>query len=51
VRVGREVLVLGVTNSDLKLFRVLEATGFEEGGAGASDRVRRLRKIKEGLDG
>jgi flagellar biogenesis protein FliO len=51
VRVGREVLVLGVTNSDLKLFRVLDAAGFEEGGGGVADRVRRLRKINEGLDG
>jgi flagellar biogenesis protein FliO len=51
VRVGREVLILGVTNSDLKLFRVLDAAGFEEGGGGAHDRLRRLRRIKEGLDG
>lgn len=51
VRVGREVLILGVTNSDLKLFRVLDAAGFEEGAGTPADRVRRLRRIKEGLDG
>ncbi|MBP2675155.1 MAG: Flagellar biosynthesis protein, FliO [Deltaproteobacteria bacterium] len=52
VRVGREVLVLGVTNTDLKLLRVLDAAAIEEGTAGAvADRVSRLRKIKEGLDG
>ena len=51
VRVGREVLILGVTNSDLKLFRVIDADRFEEVGGSSADRVRRLRKIKEALDG
>lgn len=52
VRVGREVLILGVTNTDLKLLRVLDGAGLEEGPASASaERVARLRKIKDGLDG
>jgi flagellar biogenesis protein FliO len=52
VRVGREVLILGVTNTDLKLLRVLDAAAIEEVTTGAvADRVSRLRKIKEGLDG
>jgi flagellar biogenesis protein FliO len=51
VRVGREVLIVGVTNADLKLFRVLDAAEFEAGsGAVVADKVQRLRKIKEGLD-
>jgi len=36
VRVGREVLVLGVTNTDLKLLRVLDAAAIEEGPPGPS---------------
>ncbi|MEW6719468.1 MAG: flagellar biosynthetic protein FliO [Thermodesulfobacteriota bacterium] len=52
VRVGREVLILGVTNTDLRLLRVLDASGIEDGSAAASaDRVARLRKIKDRLDG
>jgi flagellar biogenesis protein FliO len=51
VRIGREVLVLGVTNADLKLFRVLDAEDLKTGAvATVADKVRRLRKIKEGLD-
>lgn len=52
LRVGREVLVLGVSNSDLKLLRVVDASVIEEGTAAvAADRVSRLRKMKERLDG
>jgi flagellar biogenesis protein FliO len=52
VRVGREVLVLGVTNTDLRLLRVLDAAAIEEGTAAAvADRVSRLRKMKDGIDG
>ncbi|MBI5575057.1 MAG: flagellar biosynthetic protein FliO [Deltaproteobacteria bacterium] len=51
VRVGREILVLGVTNADLKLFRVLDAAEFEAGsGASVPDKAQRLRKWKEELD-
>ena len=52
LRVGREVLVLGVTNNDLKLLRVLDA---DKAGTlpapSVPDAVSRLRKIKEGIDG
>jgi flagellar biogenesis protein FliO len=51
VRIGREVLILGVTGTDLKLFRVVDAAGFDEASGADADRVRRLRRIKEGLDG
>ncbi len=52
VRVGREVLVLGVTNTDFRLLRVLDASVLDEGTAAAvADRVSRLRKMKDGLDG
>ncbi len=52
LRVGHEVLVLGVTNADLKLLRVLDASIIEEGTATAvADKVSRLRKLKDGLDG
>lgn len=51
VRVGREVLIVGVTNADLKLFRVIDAEALETGtAASVADKVHRLRKIKEGLD-
>lgn len=51
VRIGREVLIVGVTNADLKLFRVIDAEELKSGPAAAvADKVRRLRKIKEGLD-
>jgi len=51
VRVGREVLVLGVTNTDLKLLRVLDAGAVEGGDGVPSGGIERLRKIREGLDG
>jgi len=54
LRVGQEVLVLGVTNTDLKLLRVLDADKVQASPAPPSvpeDIVSRLRKIKEGLDG
>ena len=51
VRIGREVLIVGVTNSDLKLFRVLDAEDLKTGSVAAiADKVHRLRRIKEGLD-
>ena len=51
VRIGREVLILGVTNADLKLFRVINAEELNPGAVAAvADKVLRLRKIKEGLD-
>lgn len=52
LRVGSEVLILGVTNADLKLLRVLDASRIDEGGTAAvADKVSRLRKLKDGLDG
>jgi len=52
VRVGREVLVVGVTNADLKLFRVVDADALESGTVAAvADKVRRLRQIREELHG
>jgi flagellar biogenesis protein FliO len=52
LRVGSEVLVLGVTNTDLKLLRVLDASKVEGGAAPADvDRISRLRKLKDGIDG
>jgi flagellar biogenesis protein FliO len=36
LRVGSEVLVLGVTNTDLKLLRVLDASKVEGGAAPAT---------------
>jgi flagellar biogenesis protein FliO len=51
VRIGREVLIVGVTNADLKLFRVIDAEELKpEPVAAVADKVHRLRKIKEGLD-
>ncbi|OIP35396.1 MAG: hypothetical protein AUK27_04420 [Deltaproteobacteria bacterium CG2_30_66_27] len=51
VRIGREILVVGVTNADIKLFRVIDAEEIKTGPAAAvADKVNRLRKIKEGLD-
>jgi flagellar biogenesis protein FliO len=45
-------VVLGVTNTDLRLLRVLDAAAIEEGTAAAvADRVSRLRKMKDGIDG
>ena len=54
LRVGQEVLVLGLTNTDLKLLRVLDADKAQASPASPpvpEDIVSRLRKIKEGLDG
>jgi len=51
VRIGREVLIVGVTNADLKLFRVINAEDLKSGAVSAvTDKVLRLRRIKEGLD-
>lgn len=50
VRIGREILIVGVTNADLKLFRVIDAEELKSAPAAVADKVRRLRKIKEGLD-
>ena len=51
VRIGRDVLVVGVTNADLKLFRVIDAEALKTGAvATVADKVRRLRKMKVGLD-
>jgi len=56
LRVGRELLLLGVTNTDFKLLRVLDADKAREYTAASappspSDAVSRLRKIKEDLNG
>ena len=54
LRVGQEVLLLGVTNTDFKLLRVLDADKAREYTAPAapvSEAVSRLRKIKEDLNG
>ena len=56
LRVGHEVLILGVTNNDLKLFRVMDVNKVQESPVSPpvpvpGDMVERLRKIKEGLDG
>jgi len=60
LRVGQEVLVLGVTNTDFKLLRVLDADKVQASPALSAmppvpavpeDMLSRLRKIKEGLDG
>jgi flagellar biogenesis protein FliO len=51
VRIGREVLIVGVTNADLKLFRVIDAESLKTvAEASVADKVHRLRKMKEGLD-
>lgn len=54
LRVGQEVLVLGLTNTDLKLLRVLDADKAQASPVPPlvpEDIVSRLRKIKEGLNG
>jgi flagellar biogenesis protein FliO len=53
LRVGHEVLVLGVTNTDFKLLRVLDADkiGVRQEESSVSESVLRLRKIKEDLNG
>ena len=46
VRVGREVLIVGVTNTDLKLFRVVGSEEFLAGaGPAQTERLRRLLLI------
>jgi len=53
LRVGREVLILGVTNADFKLLRVMDADklGVRAEEPSVSEAVLRLRKIKEDLNG
>jgi len=54
LRVGHEVLILGITNADLKLLRVMDADKVQESPvlpSAPEDIMSRLRKIKEGLDG
>jgi len=50
MKVGEEVLLLGVTPADIKLLRTYKATDFEvEEIREISNKVMRLRKLKEGL--
>ena len=53
LRVGREVFVLGVTNTDFKLLRVMDADklGVQTEESSVSGSILRLRKIKEDLNG
>jgi len=48
---GRDIGTVVLPDADLKLFRVIDAEALKTGPAAAvADKVRRLRKIKEGLD-
>ncbi|MGC2064273.1 MAG: flagellar biosynthetic protein FliO [Thermodesulfovibrionales bacterium] len=54
VKVGGEILVLGITPNDFKLLQRFDADSSEQGpvkAAGISGRMERLKKIKEGIDG
>ena len=57
VKVGREVLVLGITPNDFKLLKRYNAGSSEKepvktsAASGRTERLERLRKIKEGIDG
>ena len=49
IRVGKEVLVVGVTSTDFKLLKTLKEGDLEsdEGVLNISDRINALRSIKE----
>jgi flagellar biogenesis protein FliO len=52
LRVGDEILVLGVTPTDMKLLKKMDGTAdirVEMQAVAASDRLKRLRKIKEAI--
>jgi flagellar biogenesis protein FliO len=50
MRVGREILLVGVTPTDLKLMKVYDANEFEaESVRELNDKVQRLRDMKERL--
>jgi|Deesub1362A_J573_1020465.scaffolds.fasta_scaffold00398_23 flagellar biogenesis protein FliO len=52
LRVGGEILIIGVTPTDFKLLRTLDEKDFHTGDAvGIAEKLHRLRKIKEGMDG
>ncbi|MBA4374211.1 MAG: hypothetical protein C0402_15275 [Thermodesulfovibrio sp.] len=57
VKVGREVLVLGITPNDFKLLKRYDAGSSEKapvkaaGAGGRTERLERLKKLKEGIDG
>jgi flagellar biogenesis protein FliO len=57
VKVGREVLVLGITPNDFKLLKRYDAGSTEKtrakaaAASGRTERLERLKKLKEGIDG
>ncbi len=54
VKVGREILVLGITPNDFKLLKRYDAGAGEKNpvkAAGIGGRMERLKKLKEGIGG
>lgn len=54
VKVGREILVLGVTPNDFKLLKRFDAGSLDRKPlktAAPGERMERLKKLKEGIDG
>jgi len=49
--VGRRVLIVGITGTDLRLLASLAREEVQGTGEGISDAVERLRRIRERLDG
>lgn len=48
VRVGNEILVLGVTPTDMKLLKkIQDRPGADQGVAVIADKVRKLRRIRQ----
>lgn len=51
VRIGREILLIGVTSTDLKLLKAFDENEFETDTASdISNKVKRLRVFKEHLN-
>lgn len=52
LKIGREILILGITPADFRLLKTFDEKDFESDEIrNIIDKVERLRRIKEGIDG
>ncbi len=52
LKIGREILILGITPTDFRLLKTFDEKDVEPDEIGnIIDKVERLRRIKEGIDG
>lgn len=51
LKVGKDVLVVGVTATDLRLLASMKEEDLSDPAAGIAEKVERLKRIRERLDG